>query len=103
MSNLKVWEKRVTCIMTIDDPEEKELASRFNKDFTNLLRVVPKAERRVLFDMLYIINELYANNSGRGFKLGLCYGYKRGLQYGINQINGHLKHLRIRFSIRKIY
>jgi len=76
MSNLKVWEKRVTCIMTIDDPEERELASRFNKDFTSLLRVVPKAERGVLFDILYILNTLYGNNSGRCFKLGLSYNHK---------------------------
>ncbi|OPY61134.1 MAG: hypothetical protein A4E56_02241 [Pelotomaculum sp. PtaU1.Bin065] len=88
MSNLKVWEKRVSCIMTIDDPEEKELVSRFNKDFTSLLRVVPKVGRRVLFDMLYIINELYGNNSGRCFKLGLNYSYKRGLKYGTSQIIG---------------
>jgi len=85
MSNLKVWEKRVTCIMTIDDPEERELASRFNKNFTSLLRVVPKVERRVLFDILYILNVLFGNNSGRCFKLGLNYGYNRSHKASIRK------------------
>lgn len=72
----KVWEKRVTGIMDICDPKEKELASRFNRDFKRLLKVAPKAERRILFDMLLVINALYINESVRSFKLGLSYGIR---------------------------
>lgn len=84
MSELKVWERRVTGIENIHDPGEKELVDRFNKDFARVLRVIPKDERRILFDILYTINKLYNKESVKKFKLGLSCGYKGGLRYSIN-------------------
>lgn len=63
MAELKVWEKRVSQVLDHDDPEEEELADRFNKAFARLLKVVPKADRRALIDMINAAGELYRNGT----------------------------------------
>lgn len=80
MSELKVFERRIAGTMNTNDPEEKELVDRFNRDFIRLFKVIPKTERCLLFDILYTINKLYNNEAARKFKLGLSCGYKGGLQ-----------------------
>lgn len=79
---LKAWQRRVSGIMDTDNPEEEKLIHHFNKDFTRLLQAVPKAERRILFDMLHIINRLYNKESAKKFRLGLYCGYKGSIQHG---------------------
>lgn len=86
MSKLKVWERRVVGIYAIDDQEEKELADCFNRSFTTVLKSLPKADRRVLFDMLYLVNKLYKNESIKKFKLGISCGYEAGLRYSVKKV-----------------
>lgn len=73
---LQVRERLMAQDSNLDNysPEEKELAARFNKDFTRLMKVVPKADRRILFDLLHTASELCSieclNWYGAGFEYG---------------------------------
>lgn len=76
---VEAWQKRVTKIkayqhMTgltrFDDPEERELAESFDKEFTELFKVVPKSNRKALLNMLPVIYELTCFESYKGYFIG---------------------------------
>jgi len=73
----KAWEMRIAQDPYNYSPEEKELAARFNRDFTRLMKVVPKADRRVLVDMLNVTGELCRIECLNGYGAGLEYGMQR--------------------------
>lgn len=77
---MRAWQK-ITGELTIIDPKEKELANRFDRNFNELFKVVPKANRRALIDMLYTINGLYIHESYRSFNNGVNRLFER-----INQL-----------------
>lgn len=73
---LQVWERRIAQDSNLDNysPEEKELAARFNGDFARLMKVVPKADRRVLVDLLHVASELCSIECLNWYGAGLEYG-----------------------------
>lgn len=77
---MRAWQK-ITGELSIEDPKEKELADRFDRNFNELFKVVPKANRRALIDMLYTINGLYIFESYRSFYNGVDKVFNR-----INQL-----------------
>lgn len=55
---MQIWEKRVSQGYDPDHPMGKELATRFNEDFAKLMEIVPGAGRRILVDMLDVIEHV---------------------------------------------
>jgi hypothetical protein len=67
---LKAYEKHISGIAVIDDPEERQMAERFDEIFTDLFKIVPKAKRRLLFDMLHVLGDLFTNEAITNWKAG---------------------------------
>lgn len=74
----KAWEKHVTGIMVIDDLEEREATNRFNEIFTELFKVVPKSNRRLLIDMLYALNQLEYIRNMKHWQIAYDDGFSKG-------------------------
>jgi|GEM_PF-4090242 len=66
---MKAW-VRVAGDSKFEDPYERGLADRFDRDFKELFKVVPKSHRRVLIRMLYTTNGLYVRESFRYYPHG---------------------------------
>lgn len=79
MGKFKAWQ-HTTGATKIEAPKEKDLADRFDKEFTELFEVVPKANRRALIDMLKTINGLVTFESWRSAFVER-YGLERGMEY----------------------
>lgn len=61
---------------SLEDPEERELAERFDRNFSELFKVVPKANRRALLDMVVVTGALCWLRSCEAYDCGLAEGRK---------------------------
>ena len=92
MHELKAWEKRVSHIMIIDDPKERELVDRFNKAFTQIFKLSARAEKRALVEMLraadYLLEREVNENCmiirDLNYEAGYKAGYLDGLKASVN-------------------
>jgi hypothetical protein len=67
---LKAYEKHISGIAVIDDLEEKQIVERFDEIFTELYKIIPRTNRRLLFDMLHALSDLFAIVATTNWKAG---------------------------------
>jgi excisionase family DNA binding protein len=76
-SVFKVWEKKVTGCLDIENPEEAAAIDMFNSRFTELFWALPKEKRYVFMKLLKDIKSIVYFETGKSFSSGL----KIGKQY----------------------
>lgn len=80
---LEVWERRVAGIYKDDlAPEQRELAERFNDDFTRVFKGASKADRRVMLNMLSTLRKIRSRDKASFLKCGLSIGITAGKMRG---------------------
>lgn len=86
MAELNAWE-RVTGIVVIDDPKERELADRFNKAVTQIFKHSARAEKRAVVEMLRAAEGLLSHEANENLDTCIANyesGFKRGVSSGMD-------------------
>jgi len=84
MDELNAW-GRVTGIVVIHDPKERELADRFNRAATQIFKHSARTEKRALVEMLRVAEGLYSLKAKEDLDTCIANyeaGFKRGAGLG---------------------